>query len=247
MTDCNPSVVSKEAWVEARLAHLGDEKAFTQQRDELSRKRRELPWLEVSQHYDFDGPEGKRTLSDLFEGHSQLLIYHFMLGPGWSEGCPSCSFWADNYEGIGVHLEARDTALVAVSRGTLGEITSYKDRMGWKFPWYSSNESSFNYDMGVSWTPEEIEAGTAKYNFGTQPVGVDELPGISVFTKGGDAQDTGKVFLTYQTFSRGLDMLNGAYHMLDLTPKGRDEQDLDWSMQWLHRHDDYPANTQSCR
>jgi predicted dithiol-disulfide oxidoreductase (DUF899 family) len=242
MPDSKAPVVDRDAWTQARLAHMEDEKAFTRQRDELSRKRRELPWLEITEDYMFDGPDGRRSLAELFDGHSQLLIYHFMLGPGWEEGCPSCSFWADNYDGIGVHLDARDTALVAVSRGTLPEITSYKTRMGWSFPWFSSNGTSFNYDMGVSWTPEQIEAGTAKYNYGTQTVSVDELPGISIFARRTDAEGNDKVFLTYQTFSRGLDMLNGAYHMLDLTPKGRDEQELDWSMQWLHRHDAYPPS-----
>ena len=243
MSSASSPVVDRNTWIEARLAHMADEKEFTRKRDELSRKRRGLPWLEIADDYSFDGPEGKRSLADIFDGKSQLIVYHFMFGPGWDEGCPSCSFWADNYDGIGVHLGNRDTALVAKSRTTLAEITKYKTRMGWSFPWYSSNRSAFNYDMRVSWTPEQIEAGEAKYNYDTQTVGADELPGISIFAKQTDAEGTERVFLTYQTFARGLDMLNGAYHMLDLTPKGRDEQDLDWTMQWLHRHDAYPANT----
>ena len=228
------TAVDRETWLAARRAHLDDEKAFTRQRDDLSRKRREMPWLEISKGYEFEGPDGPATLADLFGDQSQLLIYHFMFGPGWGEGCPSCSYWADNYDGIGVHLAARDTALAAVSRGPLPELVAYKERMGWSFPWYSSSKSSFNFDMGVSFSPAEVADGSATYNFGTMPAFGDELPGISVFAKNGDA-----VFLTYQTFARGLDMLNGAYHMLDLTPKGRNEEDLDFSMGWLRRHDSY--------
>lgn len=233
-----PLVTDRETWLAARLSHLEDEKEFTKLRDNLSRKRRDLPWLEITEDYSFAGTDGPVKLCDLFGENSQLLIYHFMYGPGWGEGCPSCSFWADNYEGIGAHLEARDTALVAISRGPLDELKAYQGRMGWSFPWYSSAGSSFNYDMGVSFTPEDMESGDARYNFGTLPAFGEELPGISIFTKqpGGDGE---RVFLTYQTFSRGLDMLNGAYHMLDLTPKGRDEQDLDFSMAWLRRHDSY--------
>ncbi len=231
-----PAVVDRDEWVAAREAHMADEKAFTRQRDELSRQRRELPWTEITEEYEFEGPDGVRTLAELFDGRGQLIVYHFMLGPGWEEGCPSCSFWADNYNGTEVHLAARDTTLVAISRAPLPEIEKYRTRMGWQFPWYSSADSSFNFDMGVSFRPDDIEAGNAPYNFGTQQAGVDEMPGISVFAR----TDDGRVFLTYQTFSRGLDMLNGTYHMLDLTPKGRDEDDLPWSMAWLHRHDAYP-------
>jgi len=228
--------VDREAWLEARLAHLEAEKAFTRSRDELSRRRRDLPWLRIEQDYTFTGADGELTLSDLFDGCSQLLVYHFMFGPGWEEGCPSCSFWADNYDGLAVHLAHRDTALAAVSRAPYPEIAAYRDRMGWSFPWVSSDGSSFNFDMAVSFTPSQIESGEPTYNFGTQPFGGDEAPGVSVFTK----DESGQVNLTYQTFSRGLDMINAAYHMLDLTPKGRDEAGLPWSMAWLHRHDAYP-------
>jgi predicted dithiol-disulfide oxidoreductase (DUF899 family) len=230
-----PNIVDQATWLDARLAHLADEKEFTRRRDELSRQRRELPWVEVDADYRFDSAEGELTLAELFDGRSQLVVYHFMLGPSWDEGCPACSFWADGYDGTDVHLAARDTTLVAVSRGSLSEIGSYKARMGWLFPWYSSSGSDFNFDMGVSFRAEDLADGSAKYNFGTSPAHGDEMPGISVFSRDED----GRVFLSYQTFARGLDMLNGAYHMLDLTPKGRDEEQLDFSMSWLRRHDGY--------
>ncbi len=231
-----PNIVDREAWLTARLDHLEAEKAFTRQRDELSAQRRTLPWVEVDARYTFETDTGPRELVDMFEGRSQLLMYHFMLGPGWDEGCPSCSFWADNYDGTAVHLAARDTAFAAVSRAPLAEIESYKTRMGWTFPWYSSAGSSFNFDMGVSFSAEDMESGAARYNHGTMPAFGDEMPGISVFN-----ERDGRVYLSYQTFARGLDMLNGTYHMLDLTPKGRDEDGLDFTMAWLHRHDAYPT------
>lgn len=228
----NP-IVDKEAWQEARLNHLAAEKALTRQRDELSRQRRELPWVEITENYSFDTPAGSVSLADLFVGQRQLLVYHFMMGPGWEEGCPSCSFWADNFNGVDVHLAARDTALVAVSRAPISEIETYKKRMGWDFRWVSSASSRFNFDMGVSFDPGDE---TATYNFGTQTNYGEESPGMSAFYR----QEDGRIFLTYQTFSRGLDMINGAYHMLDLTALGRHEADLEWSMAWLHRHDAYP-------
>lgn len=232
-----PQIVDQETWRTARLAHLDAEKAFTRQRDELSRQRRDLPWVEVTEQYSFDGPDGKSTLPELFEGRSQLAVYHFMFGPGWDEGCPSCSFWADNFDGIGVHLAARDTTLVAVGRAPLDELATYQGRMGWTFPWYSSAGSKFNYDMGVSFTAEQIAAGVEIYNHGTQPAFGEESAGLSIYNR----TDDDRVFLSYQTFARGLDMFNAAYQILDLTPKGRDEDDLDFSMAWLHRHDAYPV------
>ena len=231
-----PAIVDPETFRRTRLEHLEAEKQFTRQRDELSRQRRALPWLEITEPYTFDGPDGPCSLVDLFDGRDQLALYHFMFGPDWEEGCPSCSFWADNYDGIGVHLAARDTTLVAVSRAPLPQLEDYRKRMGWRFPWYSSAGSTFNYDMGVSFTPEQIESGTAGYNHGTQPGFGDEAPGLSIFVR-----DHDRVFLSYQTFARGLDMMNTAYQILDLTPKGRDEDGLEWSMAWLHRHDAYPA------
>ncbi|MEM7322920.1 MAG: DUF899 domain-containing protein [Actinomycetota bacterium] len=233
------NVVDRDAWHVARLAHLEEEKAFTRQRDELSRKRRSLPWLEITEDYRFAGPAGEVGLLDLFDGRGQLLVYHFMMGPDWEEGCPSCSFWADNYNGTEAHLAARDTALVAVARTSVDNIARYQARMGWTFPWYSSLGSSFNYDMGVSFTDEQMASGEKSYNYGTLAAFGEESPGISIFARGQGTDDRDRVFLTYQTFSRGLDMLNGAYHMLDLTPKGRDEQDLPWGMAWLRRHDQY--------
>ncbi len=230
----NPRIVDRDTWLEARLAHLADEKAFTRRRDELSRQRRELPWVEVDAGYRFESDDGARTLADLFDGRSQLLMYHFMFGPGWDEGCPSCSFWADNYNGTEMHLAARDTTLVAVSRAPLDELNAYKARMGWTFPWYSSAGSTFNFDMGVSFSEEDL-AADKRYNFGTQPAFGEETPGVSVFNRTHD----GRVFLSYQAFSRGLDMLNATYHLLDLTPKGRDEDDLEYTMAWLRRHDAY--------
>ena len=230
------AVVDRDGWLQARRAHMEAEKEFTRRRDELSRERRELPWLEITEDYVFEGPEGEESLADLFDGRSQLLVYHFMYGPGWEEGCPSCSFWADNYDGVGVHLAHRDTTMVTISRAPRAELEAYRQRMGWGFRWVSSHGNDFNFDMGVSFTPEQIDSGESLYNFGTQGVWGDEAAGISVFRRA----DDGRIFLTYQTFARGLDMLNGAYHLLDLTSKGRDEDDLAWSMAWLHRHDAYP-------
>ena len=236
-----PQVVGREAWIEAQRTHLVREKELTRLRDELSAERRALPRLEVTEASEFAGPAAsaaseKTSLLDLFEGRSQLLIYHFMYGPDWGdEGCPSCSFWADNFNDVIVHLAHRDVTMKVVSRATSPQIEAYQRRMGWDFDWYSSEHSEFNFDMGVSHRAADLESGDARYNFGTQDAGGDESPGISVFTR----TDDGRIFLTYQTFSRGLDLVNGAYHLLDLTSKGRDEGGLEWTMQWLHRHDAY--------
>jgi predicted dithiol-disulfide oxidoreductase (DUF899 family) len=227
-----PRIVSHAEWLEARKAHLAKEKEFTRARDELARQRRELPWVKVEEPYTFDAAEGRVSLGDLFGGNGQLLIYHFMMGPDWEEGCPSCSFWADNYNGVDVHLAHRDTALVAVSRAPLAKIDAFKKRMGWTFRWVSSAGSDFNFDYDASFKPDEEGL---RYNFGTiKPFG-EETPGISAFRRG----DGGEVYRTYSTYARGLDMLNGAYHLLDLTSKGRDEQELPWPMAWVKRHDRY--------
>ncbi len=228
-------VVSREEWLVARREHLTKEKEFTRLRDRLSKERRELPWVKVEKQYVFDGPDGKESLADLFEGKSQLIVYHFMFGPDWDEGCPSCSFWADNYNGIVIHLNQRDINLVTVSRAPLDKLETYKKRMGWGFKWVSSYGDDFNWDYHVSFTPEEMEKGEMFYNFGTTSFPSDEGPGISVFYKSGN----GEIFHTYSCYMRGLDMLNGAYHFMDLTPKGRDEDDLPFTMAWLRRRDQY--------
>jgi len=228
-------VVSRDDWIGARKALLAKEKAFTRQRDRLSAERRELPWVKVDKEYVFEGAQGKETLADLFAGNSQLLVYHFMFGPDWTEGCPSCSFWADNYNGITTHLQHRDVSLVVISRAPHQKLDAYKRRMGWNFKWVSSLENDFNRDYHVSFAPEEKD--TAYYNFERRGFSSTEAPGVSVFIK----DDAGNIFHTYSCYSRGLDMLNGAYHHLDLVPKGRDEQGLPFPMSWVRRHDKYEA------
>jgi len=233
----NHKVISREEWLDARRELLAKEKEFTRLRDQLSQARQELPWVKVEKDYLFDGPNGKETLSDLFEGRSQLIIYHFMYGPDWEEGCPSCSFWADNFNGTGIHLSHRDITLIAVSRAPLDHLEAYKARMGWSFKWVSSLGSDFNYDYQVSFTPEQVEKGEMIYNYRPGGFSGEEAPGISIFYK----NEQGEVFHTYSCYSRGLDMLNGAYHYMDLAPKGRDEDDLPYTMAWLRRHDQYDA------
>jgi predicted dithiol-disulfide oxidoreductase (DUF899 family) len=228
------TVVSREEWVTARKRHLAREKELTRLRDDLSRERRELPWEKVDKQYIFDTPAGKRTLSELFEGRSQLVVYHFMFGPTWEQACKSCSFWADNFDGIVVHLNQRDVTMIAVSRAPLEKIEAYRKRMGWGFRWVSSFANEFNKDFQVSFTPEEMK-GPVDYNYTRQKFPSEEAPGISVFCR--DAG--GQVFHTYSCYSRGLDMMNGAYHFLDLVPKGRDEDSLPHTMAWLKRHDEY--------
>jgi len=231
-------VVSQDAWLAARKALLAKEKEFTRLRDELSQQRRGLPWEAVTKSYVFDAPEGRKTLPELFAGSSQLIVYHFMLGPDWEAGCKSCSFWADNFNGIGVHLAHRDVTLLAISRAPLDKIERYKKRMGWTFKWVSSHGNDFNFDYQVSFTPEQIASGKGSYNYTAMAGTMDELPGISVFFK----NPQGKVFHTYSCYARGIDMLNGAYHYLDLVPKGRDEAGLPYGMAWLSRHDEYGSN-----
>ncbi|HEU0221388.1 MAG TPA: DUF899 domain-containing protein [Paracoccaceae bacterium] len=229
-------IVSQPEWLAERLALLEREKAFTRERDALSAARRSLPWIRVEKPYRFQGPEGPVTLADLFGGRGQLVVYHFMFGPEDEEGCKSCSFWADNFNGIGIHLAHRDTALVAVSKAPFAKLDAYRRRMGWSFPWYSAHDTDFNEDFHVTFTPDEIERGAAYYNYRPGGFRGRQAPGISVF-----ARDGGEVFHTYSTFSRGLDMLNGAYHFLDLTPKGRDEEGLPHTMAWVRRHDQYES------
>lgn len=231
----NHQVVSHEDWLAARTAYLAKEKAFTRLRDELSAERRTLPWERVEKEYLFESLSGKQSLADLFAGKEQLVVYHFMFGPDWEEGCPSCSFWADNFNGIGVHLQHRDTTLVAVSRAPIERLVAYRQRMGWTFPWYSSLHNDFNFDYQVSFLPDPAKQGEYMYNYRKGEFGGEEAPGISVFYRDVD----GAIYHTYSTYGRGLDMLNGAYHFLDLTPKGRDEVGLPWPMAWLRRHDQY--------
>jgi len=228
------TVVSQDQWLAARKALLAKEKEFTRARDALSAERRALPWVKVDKNYVFDGPAGKQTLADLFEGRSQLIVYHFMLGPGWKDGCPSCSFLADHFDGAAIHLAQRDVTLVVVSRAPLAEIEAYQKRMGWKFKWVSSFGTDFNHDFHVSFTPEEM-ANEAVYNYAKGKIPAEELPGLSAFIK----DDLGTVFHTYSTYARGLDILVGAYNFLDFAPKGRDEEQLPWTMAWVRRHDEY--------
>jgi len=228
-------IVSREEWLEARKAHLAKEKEFTRLRDELSRQRRELPWLKVEKNYVFDGPKGKETLADLFDGRGQLIVYHFMLGPGWKEGCKSCSFVSDHIDGAVVHLAQRDVTLLAISRAPLPEIEAFKKRMGWRFKWVSSYGNDFNFDYHVSFTKDEMAKGKVYYNYEMQEFGSEEGPGVSVFYKDG----AGDIFHTYSSYARGLDMLVGAYNYLDLVPKGRDEDALSFTMAWVRHHDKY--------
>jgi len=227
-------VVSREEWLKARLELLTAEKELTRQRDALTRRRMAMPWERVEKSYRFEGPKGAVCLADLFDGRSQLIVYHFMLGPDWEEGCKSCSFWADNFDGIPIHLHHRDVTLTAVSRAPLAKIEAYRKRMGWSFPWVSSYGSDFNYDFHVSFTEEQLAAGKVDYNYGLVE-GEEELPGVSVFYK----NDKGEVFHTYSCYARGIDAVNGAYQFLDLVPKGRDEDGLEFSMEWVRRHDQY--------
>jgi predicted dithiol-disulfide oxidoreductase (DUF899 family) len=233
----NHQVVSPEAWVAARKQLLTKEKEFTRLRDQLSQGRRDLPWVQVTKQYLFDGPEGKQTLGQLFNGRSQLIVYHFMFGPDWEVGCKSCSFWADNFNGIVPHLNQRDVTFVAVSRAPLAKLQAFATRLGWSFKWVSSSRSDFNYDYNVSFTPEDLADGSAIYNYAANKMNMPELPGISVFFK--DAE--GKVFHTYSCYARGLDMLNTAYHYLDLVPKGRDETGRPHSMAWVRLRGQYDS------
>ena len=229
------AVVTQGEWIDARQALLAKEKAFTRLRDELSAERRALPWVAVTKSYTFDTSQGTVTLADLFEGRSQLVVYHFMYGPDWEEGCPSCSFWADNFDGIDIHLAHRDITLIAVSRAPLATLDRYKTRMGWSFNWVSSYATDFSYDFNVSFTPEQIADGSAAYNYRSGDVTMDELPGLSVFYRDED----GQIYQTYSAYARGLELINGAYQIMDLAPKGRDEDGLPYNMAWLRRRDQY--------
>jgi predicted dithiol-disulfide oxidoreductase (DUF899 family) len=227
-------IVSHEEWLDARAQLLASEKEFTRQRDRLSNQRRALPWVKVDKEYVFDGPNGRETLSQLFGGRSQLLVYHFMFGPDWNEGCKNCSFWADSFNGITTHLRQRDVTMIAVSRAPYPKLKAFEEHMGWSFKWASSNTSDFNHDFNVSFTPEEMK-GTVFYNYARRKFSSSEAPGISVFHKDG----AGTIFHTYSCYARGLDAVNGAYQLLDLVPKGRDEAGLPYPMSWVRHHDKY--------
>ena len=231
----NHQIVSKNEWIEARKVLLKKEKEFTELRDQLSQQRRDLPWVAVDKEYVFDGPNGKETLSELFDGRSQLIVYHFMYDPIWDAGCPSCSFWADNFNNIIVHLNQRDVTMIAISKAPYNKIDAYKKRLGWEFKWVSSFDTDFNFDYFVSFTPEELAKKKAFYNFISQDPRISEREGVSVFYK----DPSGKIFHTYSAYERGIDILNNTYNYLDLVPKGRDEDGYDFPMAWVRRHDEY--------
>jgi len=228
-------VVSHKAWIEARRKFLAKEKKFTGLRDELARQRRALPWEKVEKQYVFDGPKGGETLAELFDGRSQLVVYHFMFAPDWNEGCKHCSFWADNFNGLGIHLNHRDVSFIAISRAPLAKLDAFKKRMGWSFKWVSSGRNDFNYDYQASFTPQEVESGAAFFNYSKSDVGVTDREGVSVFYK----EEGSAVFHTYSSYARGIDILNTAYHYLDLVPKGRDEDALEFTQSWVRFHDRY--------
>jgi predicted dithiol-disulfide oxidoreductase (DUF899 family) len=227
------NVVSRGEWLAARKALLAEEKRVTRELDALHARRRELPWVPVDKDYTFEGPSGPVQLADLFGKNSQLIVYHFMFAPGWTAGCDGCSFLADHFDGARLHIEHHDVSLVAVSRAPLAEFLPFKQRMGWRFPWYSSHGSDFNFDYDVSWTEESLAAGPAYYNYEEIPAKKPgEGHGLSVFIKDAD----GTIYHTYSSYARGGDILIGAHNFLDLTPKGRNEQG---TMSWVKLHDEY--------
>ncbi len=236
-------IVSREQWNAAREQLLIQEKELTRLRDQVSARRRELPWVKVEKNYEFDGPNGRESLADLFDGRGQLVVRHFMLGPGWEEGCVGCSFAADHLDGALVHLEHHDVTVVAVSRAPLAEIEAYRRRMGWRFKWVSSFGSDFNYDFHVSFTPEQLAAGKVEYNYGlTDRVG-EEMPGTSVFYKDPD----GQIAHTYSAYARGNESMLGTYSILDLTPIGRNETGPNHNLtDWVRLHDRYDGAAASC-
>ncbi len=228
-------IVTKEEWLESRKDLLKKEKEFTIFRDQLSQQRRDLPWVEVNKEYVFEGLGGKQTLSELFDGRSQLLVYHFMFGPDWEAGCPSCSFWADNFNGIIVHLNQRDVTMIVVSRTPYSKLAEYQKYMGWNFKWVSSYNTDFNFDYHVSFTQDELAKKKAFYNYIEQDTHSPEKEGVSIFFK----DNIGRIFYTYSTYERGIDILNTAYNYLDLVPKGRDENDHAFRQFWVRRHNEY--------
>ncbi len=234
MSLANHPVVSRDQWLKARLALLAEQKAFTRQRDALAAKVRDLPWVRVEKSYTFDSPSGKKSLADLFGPRSQLIVYHFMFDPTWSQGCMGCSFLADNYNGIVVHLAHRDISFVTVSKAPPDKLEAFRKRMGWSFPWVSAANTDFSHDYNVSFTDQEILAGEGQYNYSEKPGPMRELPGVSVFFK----NPRGEIFHTYSTFARGLEDFLTAYRYIDIAPKGRDEEQVG-GMGWLRHHDRY--------
>lgn len=235
MSTTHHPIVSRAEWLAARKQLLTQEKQLSHDRDRLAEQRRNLPWVQVTERYELEGPDGKTTLAELFDGRSQLVIYHFMFGPDWKAGCKSCSFWADGFDGIAEHLKHRDVSFAAISRGPLAALSAFAARLGWRFRWYSSENTTFNHDYNVSFTEQELATGDATYNFGTETPRGTESPGISVFYK----DPAGTIFHTYSCYSRGLDMMNLAYQFLDLVPKGRDEAGLSFPMAWVRHRDSY--------
>lgn len=229
------TTADRRQWLAQRLQLLAREKELSRLGDEVARERRALPWVRVQTPYVFDTPDGPLALGDLFNGRRQLLVQHFMLGPGWQQGCPSCSFMADHIAGMLPHLAARDVALVVVSRAPLKEIERFRSRMGWGFRWVSSHGTSFNSDFGVSFSPQDVATQTMHYNFAQQRFANDEMPGVSVFAR----DDSGEVFHTYSSYGRGVEVMMGTYRLLDLTPAGRDEEQLEHNMAWVRHHDRY--------
>ena len=230
----NRKVVSQRDWITARKQLLLKEKKFSKLRDELNLQRRKLPWVRIEKDYVFDGPSGRVTLGDLFGGKSQLIIYHFMFGPGWKEGCPHCSFWADHYDSVNFHIGQRDTAFAVISRAPLREIEPFKRRMGWKFNWVSSFNTDFNFDFNVSFTPEQLRTGRAIYNFAPLDMDIDEREGVSAFY----LDRRGDIYRTYSSYARGIDLMNTTYNFLDMTAKGRDEK-RGAAQDWVRYHDKY--------
>lgn len=228
-------VVSHEEWLKARLELLSAEKELTRQRDALRHCRMAMPWERVEKSYEFEGPNGIVSLADLFDGRSQLIVYHFMFAPDWKKACKQCSFWADNFNGVVIHLNHRDVTLTAISRAPFSSLNAYKERMGWTFPWFSCNGGDFNFDYHVSFTPNEIAENKMYYNYVVQGRGVSDEQGVSVFLK----NERDEVFHSYSCYSRGIDGLNCAYQYLDLVPKGRDEDAFKFPMVWVRQHDEY--------
>ena len=234
------NIVSQEEWLRARRELLKKEKEFSKARDELTSQRQELPWIKIDKDYVFEAPKGKVHLKDLFEGKSQLIVYHFMFEEDWEEGCKSCSFLADHYEPAIIHLANRDVSMVTISKAPYEKLEAFKKRMKWNFNWVSSENSEFNRDFNVSFTDDEMKSGKGFYNFEEgEAFLTKEAPGISVFVK----DDDGKIFHTYSAYARGLENFITAYHLLDIVPKGRDEDSFSYGMEWLRHKDKYGDET----